>query len=65
MKEIFQTLWKVAFLADVHPEEAFRDLGTTDSKIQNFMLEVVKDVELYEKFKQSKPQASMAKRMNL
>ena len=42
---------RVAFLADVHPEEAFRDLGNeADSKIQNFMLEIIKDVELYEKF---------------
>ena len=38
-------------MADVHPEEAFRDLGNeADSKIQNFMLEIIKDVELYEKF---------------
>ena len=42
---------RIAFMGDVHPDEKIRDFGNeADSKIQNFVLELFKDKELYEKF---------------
>ena len=40
-------------LGDVHPDEKIRDFGNeADSKIQNLALEIFKDRDLYEKFKE-------------
>ena len=42
---------RIAFMGDVHPDEKIRDFGNeADSKIQNFVLELFKDKELYKKF---------------
>ena len=40
-------------MGDVHPDEKIRDFGNAaDSKIQNLALEIFKDQDLYEKFKE-------------
>ena len=48
---IYDLSGRIAFMGDVHPDEKIRDFGNeADSKIQNFVLELFKDKELYEKF---------------
>ena len=46
---------RVAFMADVSKEEEIRDYGNeAESIIENFLLEVTTDKELYEKFRSIK-----------
>ena len=48
---IYDLSGRIAFMGDVHPDEKIRDFGNeADSKIQNFVLELFKDKELYKKF---------------
>ena len=50
---IYDLSGRTAFMGDVHPDEKIRDFGNeADSKIQNFALEIFKDQDLYEKFKE-------------
>ena len=50
---IYDLSGRVAFMGDVHPDEKIRDFGNeADSKIQNLALEIFKDKDLYEKFKE-------------
>jgi len=49
---IYDLSGRIAFMGDVHPDEKIRDFGNeADSKIQNLALEIFKDQDLYEKFK--------------
>ena len=48
---IYDLSGRIAFMGDVHPDVKIRDFGNeADSKIQNFVLELFKDKELYKKF---------------
>ena len=48
---IYDLSGRIAFMGDVHPDEKIRDFGNeADAKIQNFVLELFKDKELYKKF---------------
>ena len=50
---IYDLSGRIAFMGDVHPDEEIRDFGNeADSKIQNLALEIFKDQDLYEKFKE-------------
>ena len=50
---IYDLSGRIAFMGDVHPDEKIRDFGNeADSKIQNLALEIFKDQDLYEKFKE-------------
>ena len=50
---IYDVSGRIAFMGDVHPDEKIRDFGNeADSKIQNLALEIFKDQDLYEKFKE-------------
>ena len=50
---IYNLSGRIAFMGDVHPDEKIRDFGNeADSKIQNLALEIFKDQDLYEKFKE-------------
>ena len=50
---IYDLSGRIAFMGDVHPDEKIRDFGNeADSKIQNLALEIFKDEDLYEKFKE-------------
>ena len=50
---IYDLSGRTAFMGDVHPDEKIRDFGNeADSKIQNLALEIFKDQDLYEKFKE-------------
>ncbi len=50
---IYDLSGRTAFMGDVHPDEKIRDFGNeSDSKIQNLALEIFKDQDLYEKFKE-------------
>ena len=50
---IYDVSGRIAFMGDVHPDEKIRDFGNeADSKIQNLALEIFKDEDLYEKFKE-------------
>ena len=50
---IYDLSGRIAFMWDVHPDEKIRDFGNeADSKIQNLALEIFKDQDLYEKFKE-------------
>ena len=49
---IYDLSGRIAFMGDVHPDEKIRNFGNeADSKIQNLALEIFKDQDLYEKFK--------------
>ena len=49
---IYDLSGRIAFMGDVHPDEKIRDFGNeADSKIQNLALEIFKNQDLYEKFK--------------
>ena len=49
---IYDLSGRIAFMGDVHPDEKIRDFGNeADSKIQNLALEIFKDQDLYDKFK--------------
>ena len=50
---IYDLSGRIAFMGDVHPDEKIRNFGNeADSKIQNLALEIFKDQDLYEKFKE-------------
>ena len=50
---IYDLSGRIAFMGDVHPDEKIRNFGNeADSKIQNLALEIFKDHDLYEKFKE-------------
>ena len=50
---IYNLSGRIAFMGDVHPDEKIRNFGNeADSKIQNLALEIFKDQDLYEKFKE-------------
>ena len=50
---IYDLSGRIAFMGDVHPDEKIRNFGNeADSKIQNFALEIFKNQDLYEKFKE-------------
>ena len=50
---IYDLSGRIAFMGDVHSDEKIRDFGNeADSKIQNLALEIFKDQDLYEKFKE-------------
>ena len=50
---IYDLSGRIAFMGDVHPDEKIRDFGNeADSKIQNLALEIFKDQDLFEKFKE-------------
>ena len=50
---IYDLSGRIAFMGNVHPDEKIRDFGNeADSRIQNFALEIFKDQDLYEKFKE-------------
>ena len=50
---VYDLSGRIAFMGDVHPDEEIRDFGNeADSKIQNLALEIFKDQDLYEKFKE-------------
>ena len=50
---IYDLSGRIAFIGDVHSDEKIRDFGNeADSKIQNLALEIFKDQDLYEKFKE-------------
>ena len=50
---IYDLSGRIAFMGNVHPDEKIRDFGNeADSRIQNLALEIYKDQDLYEKFKE-------------
>ncbi len=54
-REINYLFGRVPFMADVHPNEEIREFGhQAESKVRNFILDSMKDPNLYQKFKEIK-----------
>ncbi len=54
-REINYLFGRVPFMADVHPNEEIREFGhQAESKVRNFILDSMKDPDLYQKFKEIK-----------
>ena len=54
-REINYLFGRVPFMADVHPNEEIREFGhQAESKVMNFILDSMKDPNLYQKFKEIK-----------
>lgn len=54
-REVNYLFGRVPFMANVHPNQEIREFGhQAESKVRNFILDSMKDVDLYEKFNEIK-----------